>query len=322
MASNRVHRLLRLILLMQGPRPRTVNELAREIGVSRRTVFRDLNLLELAGIPYYHDEAVQGYRIDSHFYLPPVNLTVPETLGLMLMGKAAHAQRGKPMFDSALAAIAKLTDTVPEPIREACGEMLERVSFDPGATTISQAENRHYVTFQQCIDEGRACRIEYQTVPTHEGQLVCVLYPYLLHFSARAWYVMGPTDVHKEVRVFKLGRVITAEMLDEKFEKPHGFRASDKLGKAWQMVPEGKIHKIEVEFSARVATNVMEVRWHPTQQRELLDDGRCRLTFEIDGLGEVAWWLCGYADQVKVISPPELQRRVTQMLENALKQYH
>jgi len=320
MPANRVHRLLRLILLMQGSRARTVNELASELGVSRRTLFRDLNLLELAGIPYHHDE-VEGYRLGSHFYLPPVNLTVPETLGLMLMGKAASAQRGKPLFDSALAAIAKLTDTVPEPIRDACGDLLDRVSFDPGATTVSPSENKHYISFQQCIDEGRSCRIVYQTAPTHEGVIECVLRPYLLHFSARAWYVMGWTDLHKEVRVFKLGRVISVAMLEEKFEKPAGFRASDKLGKAWQMVPEGKVYDVVVEFSARVATNVAEVRWHPTQRRELLPDGRCRLLFEVDGLGEVAWWLCGYADQVKVIEPAALRERVKTMLKNALTQY-
>lgn len=48
MRVSRVHRLLRMITLMQGEKPVTVQELVDELQVSRRTVFRDLNMLELA----------------------------------------------------------------------------------------------------------------------------------------------------------------------------------------------------------------------------------------------------------------------------------
>ncbi|RPI61897.1 MAG: HTH domain-containing protein, partial [Planctomycetaceae bacterium] len=90
MNVSRVYRLLRLITMLQSGRSYTVDELAVELEISRRTVFRDLNMLELAHIPYYFDDARQGYGISKHFFLPPVNLTLSEALAvLMLAGRGS-----------------------------------------------------------------------------------------------------------------------------------------------------------------------------------------------------------------------------------------
>ena len=60
MRISRIYRLLRLITMLQGRRGYTVNELAGELEVSRRTIFRDLNMLEMARIPYYYDQQRGG----------------------------------------------------------------------------------------------------------------------------------------------------------------------------------------------------------------------------------------------------------------------
>ena len=93
MSISRIYRLLRLITLLQGGRTYTARELARELEVSRRTIFRDLNMLELAHIPYYYDPKRGGYKINRHFFLPPINLTLSEALAvLMLAGRLQGAR--------------------------------------------------------------------------------------------------------------------------------------------------------------------------------------------------------------------------------------
>ncbi|MFA9476919.1 helix-turn-helix transcriptional regulator [Phycisphaerales bacterium AB-hyl4] len=319
MNVSRVHRLLRLITLMQSGRPRKAPELMEELNVSRRTLFRDLKMLQAAGIPYYHTPG-EGYRLRSEFFLPPVNLTVAETVGLMMLGKAASADRQRPMVMPALSAIYKLLSTVPEPIRSACGEMMAHVSVDPGAVGMGERESAFYPMLQQCVDERRACQVVYGS-PVEAEPIRGELEPYVLHFVNRAWYVLGRSSVHQEVRVFKLARFESIDPLPRCFRRPKRFQARDKLGKAWQLIPEGEEHEVELEFSAMVGRNVSEVRWHPTQEHELLPDGRCVMRFTVDGLGEIAWWLCGYADQVKVRKPDALRERVGKMLHAALMNY-
>ncbi|MEE9211548.1 MAG: YafY family protein [Phycisphaeraceae bacterium] len=314
---SRIHRLLRLITLLQSDRPRTVDALVEELGVSRRTLFRDLNMLQAAGIPYYHEPGM-GYRIARTFFLPPISLTVPETLGLMLLGKTAGARRGQPLFVPALSAIYKLIATVPEPIRTACGDLMQNVTFDPGIRGAGDAETAYFATLQQCVDEGRSCQMIYKS-PVEPETLDCRLDPYALHFASRAWYVLGKTDRHSEVRLFKVARIQSLGPLARRFVRPKRFTVADKLGQAWQLIPEGTVHRVELEFTPKVATNVSEVLWHRSQKHTILPDGRCRMTFDVDGLGEIAWWVCGYADQVKIVRPAALRRRVRQMLTAALE---
>lgn len=322
MGVSRVHRLIRLITLLQGESAGggwTATELARQLEVSRRTLFRDLNVLELAGVPYYH-EPKSGYRIARSFFLPPVQLTVTETLGLMLLTKQALAQRGRPMVDAALSGIVKLLSTVPEPMRTACGEMMEPVSVDLGAQVADETESKHHKVLQRCIDEGRVCRMRYQS-PVEPGPMELMIRPLALHFSARAWYVFARTDKHKSVRLFKLVRIGELEPTEQLFVQARRFDPSTWIGNAWQLIPEGREHRVVVEFNAKVATNVAEVRWHPTQQQRRLPDGRVRMTFKVDGINEIAWWLCGYADQVVVVQPEALRQRVAGMLRAAADRY-
>lgn len=311
MDTTRIDRLLRLILLLQSGRPRGAAELMDELGVSRRTFFRDLKALQQAGIPCTHERG-RGYRLGDGFFLPPISLTVPETLGLMTLGKAAVGDRERPLVQPALSAIYKLLSTVPEPIRSACGEMMAHVSIDPGARGEHSAEAQHFTTLQRAADEGRACHIVYEP-PAGVGGFTTELEPYALHFAARAWYVLGKTELHREVRVLKLTRIAELTLIDRLFDRPARFHVDDKLDGAWQLIPGDGRQTVVLDFTQKVATNVTETRWHPTQQHTERGDGGVRVTFEVNGLTEIAWWVCGYADQVKVVKPKALADRVKQM---------
>ncbi len=318
MGISRVHRLIRLITLLQSHLARSADELTLELGVSRRTLFRDLKLLEAAGVPYYHERG-KGYRIRQSFFLPPINLTVAETMGLMILAKSAEADRTRPLAPAALSAIYKLIAIVPEGIREACGDLLENITVSPGQSVDGHGESRVYHDLQRGIDQQLACDIVYQS-PVDDEPLACRLMPLAMHLANNAWYVLGKTNhpPHGQgVRVFKLVRFETVTLTDQAFKRPAHFKISDKLGLAWRLNPEGHEHDVEIEFTAMVATNVAEVRWHPTQKTKTLADGRCRVTFRVDGLKEIAWWICGYADQAKVIRPTALRTRVAEMHQRA-----
>ena len=319
MADDRVQRLLRMLTVLQRGEGNTTESLMKELGVSRRTLFRDLRTLNEAGIPYRHNRKL-GYRLGDDLLLPSLKLTVPETLGLMLMAKTALPQRDQPMISSAISAIYKIMATVPKPIHNACKDMMANVSLGPDARPVGTEDFDRYIVLQQCIDQQQRCRITYHS-PVEHQDMQQVFNPYLLHHVSRAWYVLGYSDVHDEVRMLKLCRIVALEPTDERFDRPEQFRAEDKLGQAWRLIPEGKLYDIVLAFSPKVAVNVSEVKWHASQQHEMLGDGRCLMTFRVDGINEIAWWVCGYADQVTVIKPPELRDRIEQMHRAAVKRY-
>ncbi len=319
MKVGRVHRLLRLITLMQRGVTMSAAELATELGVSRRTLFRDLNTLEAAGIPYDHKPS-QGYRIEPSFFLPPVNLQVSEAMGLMLMAKNAQATPQQPFSSTASEAINKLLTMMPPGIREVCQEMMGNVSVNPGATAKVKGDADNYALLQQAIDEKRIVTLTYNSL--FDGDTITTdLRPYHLHYSVRAWYVIGHSGIHKQVRVFKLARIADLQFTKRTFVLRKPFSVEQHFGKAWQMIPEGKVYQVELEFTPKVAQNVAEVRWHPSMEHRIADDGCCHVAFEVDGLGEITWWLLGYGDQVRVLKPAALRKRVQQVYAAALKQY-
>lgn len=317
MDIGRMHRIMRLLVMLQAGAGTTRDELMEQLDVSRRTLFRDLDVLRAAGIPVYHDRT-HGYRIHEKFYLKPVNLSVPETLGLMLLTKQVSGRRHEPLMGPALSAIYKLVTTVPEPLRSACSEIMSHVSVDPAPVLADSRESDLYGKFSKWIDERRKVMFHY-CGPTDSETMQGSLKPYLLHYANRAWYVLGHSDVHDEVRMFKLIRFQSVEPTHQHFRRPANFSVERKLGDAWQMIPEGRIYEVELLFTAKVATNVAEVKWHKSQEHEILEDGSCRLKFRVDGLGEISWWVCGYADQVQVLKPRMLREKVRQMHERAVK---
>lgn len=308
MLTSRINRLLRLITLLQTSTPWEANPLAQQLGISRRTLYRDLKTLEEAGVPC---KAKGGgrYRIQDGFFMKPMSLAPAEVLGLMQLVRFVGQHRERPFYTHALSGIYKLISTVPKDLRETCGQMLSHVSIEPEPKLVSNTESDHYALLQQAVDLHRVCRLTY-TAANGEARQQLNVAPYLLHHVNRAWYVLGKTDRYHEVRMLKLVRIEAVELLEKRFERPGSFRIEDKLGKAWRMIPEGKEYDVELIFSRCVATNVSEVRWHATQTSEILSDGRCVMRFTIDGLREISWWVCGYAEQVVVNKPKELAELV------------
>ncbi|MAX24785.1 MAG: hypothetical protein CMJ19_09805 [Phycisphaeraceae bacterium] len=319
MGLQRIQRLLHLITLLQsGGEFKTIYDLMAELDVSRSTLFRDLKMLDEVGIPYVYSPS-KGYRIVNNCFLQPVNLTMQETLSLLMVAKSYLPQRGRAMIGSTLSAIWKLVSTIPEPIRADCSDMVETISVSPERITISDNEDQLFLSLQRCIDERTCVRLTYQHPISKEISTYDVN-PYHLHFSTRAWYLFGYMHEFDEVRILKLARIKSFQMLKKQFAKPR-FDLNKQLGNAWQLINEGKSYNVELEFTPMVAVNVAEVRWHQTQKVTFQDDGTARVSFKVDGLKEIAWWICGYADQVRVIKPKALADRVRQMhLDAAAKQ--
>jgi len=319
MGTDRIQRLLKMIMLLQAGTSRTSDDMADELGVSRRTVFRDLRTLQSAGVPCgYNPET--GFTIEKQFYLPPINLSISETLGLLLLGRTAESQRGRPLVGPALSAINKLVSTLPEEIRAECAQVSDSLSVNPGPMESLSGEGAYFGKLQFCVGQHRKCRIHYNSL-ADGGRINVVIHPYLMHYASRAWYVFAFSELHNDVRVFKINRILDAQMLDDTFTPKPRFKASDKLGKAWLLIPEKKIYTVVLHFDRMVARNVAEVRWHQTQQVTWLEDGSCKVQFEVDGIREISWWVCSYADQVAVVEPDELRAMVAERLLNAAQRH-
>jgi proteasome accessory factor B len=327
MEISRLYRLLNLITLLKSGRRYDPETLATELGVSRRTIFRDLNILTAAGIPYYFNEETGAYAISQSFFLPAINLTIDEALAVLLATRKMIGKIPLPLFQQASRAAVKIESSLPSIIQDHCGSVMDNVEVRWPATSDDQNLDEKFRSLRMAVERQRKVLVQYESLfdgcdeHPRGKTLEIVLSPYRLVFIHRAWYVLGHSDYHNEVRTFKISRITSINILEEMFAARPDFSLEEYLGDAWVMIREGKRYNVELLFSRKVGRNVAEVNWHRTQQCEFLEDGTLRYQVTVDGLSEISWWILGYGDQVTVIKPTKLVQMVKSSAENITKIY-
>jgi len=298
--------------MLQSGRAYTADALASELEVSRRTVFRDLNMLEMANIPYYFDESRGGYSISQHFFLPPVNLTLGEALAILIVSSRARGGSHLPLLSECGKAALKLESALPPAVREHVGSIIHNVNFSLGPTASHEGKADYFDQLAHALAERRVCRIGYNSL-FEQAQLEIEIEPLRLTFMGRAWYLIAYSRMHKEIRTFKLVRISSLAVMGQHFEHRPDV-PENVFGNAWNMIPEGQEYDVHLRFDKKVAGNVAEVQWHPTQQSSFNEDGTMDFQARVDGLGEIAWWILGYGDQVEVLSPVPLREKVREIV--------
>ena len=318
MKCSRVGRLVQLLTALQSQKNYSANDLANLFATSRRTIFRDLKELQTIGVPYHYHGSSGGYAIDPEFFLPPVDLTLQEALSLLLLVHRASRQIQLPFKNSALLAAMKIENNLPAKIKQYCNIALTNVSTRTSPHAPLNALDKIFAEIQKAIMNKRKIQIQYNSL--FDGKIIDVeLCPYHLLYNHRAWYVMGMSSVHKTIRTFKLNRIREMRICDRCFVHDKNFDIGEYLGRAWSMIPEGRIYDVKLRFLPKVANNVTEVQWHSTQKATLNSDGSATVEFRVDGLGEIAWWILGYGDQVQVLAPKALRQKVVDMAKNMVK---
>lgn len=311
--DSKIGRMLRLIELLQSGRTCNSRELAELTGVSRRQVFRDLRALQDSGIPLQYDQHRQGYWLPTAAYLPPTDLTLDETLSLLILAhNLGRSGAGLPFQSAARSAAVKLTSNLPERLRTHLGEMAAAVDVRLDSHHPHTTDQSAYSQLLDAIRSRMRVRILYHSL--FEGaDLSTLLSPYRLFFRRRAWYVVGRSSVHRSVRTFHVGRIRSLEPTSDDYKIPTRFSLDRYLGNAWHLVREpGRRARVVIRFQPKVAQNVAEVTWHKTQTIHWNGDGTLEFRVVVDGLSEISWWILGYGDQAEVLEPEELRNTIAQ----------
>lgn len=320
MRTRRIRRLLKLMQALQSGRSKTVDDLSELTGVSRRTVFRDLDLLGQAGLRYVYDRTTRRYSIAQSTLLPPVTLSHAEALALMLAARSMAGRRFMPDGAAAGAASLKLESMLPAPLREYCGPIVEHMEIREDPTSDTSAILDILSNVQAALTRRKKIRAAYDSY--FDGRVIdVVIHPYRLAYVHRGWYVIAFTEAFDEVRTYKLERMLRFVVTDESYEIDPKFNLDDYFGHAWLMIRGDRRYHVKARFLEKVAGNVDEIAWHKTQRTTYQEDGSLLFEVDVDGIDEISWWLLGYGDQAQVLEPPELRELVARRVERMYSYY-
>lgn len=204
----RADRLFQIIqILRRSSRPVTAAEIARELEVSQRTVYRDVADLIAQRVPV-QGEAGFGYILDDAFDMPPLMLT-PDEVEAAVLGAQWVASRGDPVLaNAARDLIAKITSVVPERLRPLIADpaiAARSTKAPPVPDRIDLAHTR------QWIREGRKIKIDY--LDKHGERTRRIVWPVILGFLDDTRMLAAWCELRRDFRHFRAERIAAATFL-------------------------------------------------------------------------------------------------------------
>lgn len=316
---DRAARFLRVAYVLNAhPDGITAAAIADQIGVSKRTVYRDLQAMELdAELPIWQDKGKWG--LEAGAFLPPLALTLPEATTFFLAARVL-AKATDEHDPELLSAFVKLAEILPDVLAEHLHATVDAYASTP--------RNERFTRVLRVLTKGwaerRVVSIEYGpgVYDPHKGARQTRVRPFAIEPSAhtRALYLIGYDEGRRARRTFKVERILEASLTPETFEGRTGDIARDLLA-AWDVVSDEPPVRVVVRFAEAVAARVAETRWHPTQDVDPAPDGTLVWSATVSGLLEVRSWLLGWGATAEVLEPHELRIWVADELTRAAATY-
>ena len=306
----RASRLIRVLLLLQTRGAATAEQLADELEVSVRTVYRDLADLGAAGVPVYGERGEGGgYRLVGGYRTSLTGLTADETEALLLGGAAAPVT-GELGIGGLLASTRlKLLAAIPPGMRSVATRAEQRFHLDPGGWAHApRRPTEHVEALARAVWEDRVVVVRHQRGGA-QATVQRTLHPLGLVHKTGTWYLVA---AHRgRVRVYRTDRIGAVAATDRDAERPEGF----DLGAFWAAW--------EQEYAEQLPALAVDVRLGPValRYRDALgalaprevrdvrdgDDGWARQTLVFDSAGVARAALLALAPEVEVLAPAALR---------------
>lgn len=282
-------------------------DLAQALGVSERTVYRDVQAMVEAGVPLQGVPG-KGYRLPDEYLLEPVRLTTDEAV-MLVLGSAYAAQNFDGRYHAAArTAQRKLDGVLPREDRERAFALQGSVHLVPPSAFGNPTEDVLLRRIRQALLEERTIE-----VTSESGD--CTLDPYGLVRQGASWHIVGYAHDRERVVHTQLRDLTALELTDMTFERPESYQTPPEGPEA---VPD---RRVRVVFAADVTPSVQVAPSLHVADREYLSDGRLLLTLRVYNELEVLPWLLSWGAHVQVLEPRALRRRLASEARTIANQY-
>jgi predicted DNA-binding transcriptional regulator YafY len=318
----RASRLVNLLLLLQTRGGQTAPELSRELEVSVRTIYRDVEALSSAGVPIYADRGPQGgIRLVEGYRTRLTGLTDDEARAVFLSGiPGPAAQLG--FGTVVVAARLKVLAALPPELRARASRISERFHLDaPGWFQVPE-EVPHLEALAEAVWEERRVDAEYRR---SDGTVVTRrLEPLGLVLKAGVWYLVARSD--GQDRTYRVSRFASVAASPERFARPADF---DVAGFWSESIAAYERDLPRIDVTVRIARDDLPALADVIGQRQLQaslarssdDGGKIRLTLSYETLDEAMGPLLRLGARAEVLAPEELRDRILGTARGIVRRY-
>ncbi|MEQ9309768.1 MAG: YafY family protein [Balneolaceae bacterium] len=309
---NSSERRLKLMLLLQQPGKKlTVEEIAKKFGVSKRTIFRDFNVLQEINVPVTWDK-YSGYGVMPGYKVPPLMFTSKELATIMVGLNFVKSQVDQQLLEDAEGVELKIKNVLPKELKDFMNSLEERTIVDPymkfGAEKKSGGD---WYLLSSAIAQKNRVEFSYRTKSGETS--IRKVDPYLLVFFEDHWNMVGKSHLRGEVRNFILDSMDEIKILDEKIRLE---KEIDVEGLIFRNNNKSFLIRVNIEktISARFRGNLPAKIF----REEVKNAEKIQVQFKFDNLDFLNEWLLQFGTSLEVLEPDELKKKREQLLKKML----
>jgi predicted DNA-binding transcriptional regulator YafY len=298
---NRIDRLTGMILLLQGQRVITAEQIAAHFEISVRTVYRDLSALGEAGVPIIAEAGI-GYSLMRGYHMPPVMFTEEEAAALFMSGEVTEQVADDSLKQSLRGALLKIKSVLPQDKKDYLARLKNAIGvwFRRGG---NEDRKLSLMPIQDAVVRRRCLALRYDTAS--KGKISTrVVEPLGLVFYSRQWHLIGWCRLRKAFRDFRLDRVAGWEVLAECYHGHADFSVRDFLR---EKIDGDELFPVTIRVNREVLERFRSEMPCTALEEKPRTDGCIEVEILTCSIPWMISWLLGYGTQVEAMEPPELR---------------
>jgi len=305
----RIDRLLAITVILLNRKRISAKELAERFEISVRTVYRDIEAINFAGIPIISYSGNNGgfgiidtYKLDKHL------LTLKDTTAILSALKGVNKTLGDQKIDSA---IEKITNLVPKEKTDELEDNLNQMVIDIMPYGYQEKQKQLIQSFHNAIISRNLVEFDYRNVKNE--YLRRTVEPITVILQGYTWYLHAYCTVKNDFRLFRFSRIKKDKVLTGQY-----FIRKNKeyTGLEIPLTERNKEIDLVLEFSSSVRYRVEE--YFDEKSITLLENGNLKVLVTFPEDEWIYSFLLGYGENVKIISPLHVKENLYEKTKKML----
>lgn len=316
---HRLERITAILLLLQSRKKLTAQYLADYFETSVRTIYRDIRVLEEAGVPVGAEAGV-GYFLLEGYSLPPIMFSREEAAAL-ITGEKLIQQFGDVSLNKEFATALQKVRAV---LRSAEKDFVERLEenitvhrYKSAALNSEEFPNQFISSIQQALVKQHSMEITY-FAQHNERTTTRKINGIGLSFMAGSWHLFAWCQSRNDVRDFRVDRIKSLRILDEQYDRSKYPKLDDL---AYAFFHPTALHRIVIHVKNDAVKHTLDNKQYLGLVDEIKHKNHTEMIFYYSPLPLFAKWMLLWLDHITIVEPPELLAEVRQLTKRLYSHY-
>ena len=309
----RFDRVSSILILLQTRRYITSGDMATRFEVSQRTIYRDLQTLEQAGIPI-GAEPGKGYYLAEGYHLPPVMFTTDEAGALLMAEKMMEKFSDLSAQQCFKSAFDKIRSVLPQTDKEHVNHLNNSIEvYQTPSIAGEECGNRFLTDLQKAIGKKESIKIGYSAFYSGEKTNEREIEPIGLCFYSLHWHLIAWCKLRQEYRDFRIDRIRSLSHTGNSIEQKHVVTMKSYF---MSLCHKEELQKVTITVDHPTAVMMESTcQYYGYLESETTKQG-ITMHFVTADYIYIARWLMMFIDGIQQVEPVEMVEAIENLIHS------